>query len=481
MTAAPVRKSGDREATLEQVLKNLQTGKTAPVYLLFGDETYLVEHARERIVAALLPDAERDLQLFSFEGEDLDVGALCDTLLTPSLLGGRKVVVVRGLRLLQSRTKLPELLQKARDQLETNPGRAARHFVEAVGLSPWTLEELEDDGWRGIPPADWEKATGMDPEEREAWLPRILEQCRRLGLRPAPQAGEGERLARVIAGGLPEGNHLVLTAETLDQRKSLVRQLADAGTVLSFSRVKGETRQKGTLQSLTREMLAASGKAVAPEAWLALGRKTGFDLAASRSALEKLLLFAGDKKTIGPDDVEEVIGRTREDSVFDLTAALAERNLEKALQVLQDLLAHAVPVTVVHALLVREVRFLLHARLLQEGRLLPAMPPEADYVRFQRAVYPVVQKLQQKAGKKTAAVSLLGQHPFVVFQALRNAGRFTRKELAAWLDRLLDMDVALKSTSVEPRTLFERFFAESCAASHAMRDTPEPSRKKNPP
>ena len=56
MTAAPVRKSGDREATLEQVLKNLQTGKTAPVYLLFGDETYLVEHARERIVAALLPD-----------------------------------------------------------------------------------------------------------------------------------------------------------------------------------------------------------------------------------------------------------------------------------------------------------------------------------------------------------------------------------------------------------------------------------------
>jgi DNA polymerase-3 subunit delta len=77
-----------------------------------------------------------------------------------------------------------------------------------------------------------------------------------------------------------------------------------------------------------RELLAARGKRMSSGAWEVLGRKTGVQLRNAMAALEKLITYTGERKTIEVSDVEEVISRTREDKVFDLTAALAEKNLK---------------------------------------------------------------------------------------------------------------------------------------------------------
>ena len=59
-------------------------------------------------------------------------------------------------------------------------------------------------------------------------------------------------------------------------------------------------------------------------------------------------------------------------------------------------------------------------------------------------------------------VDLVSQHPFVVYQALKNADRFTRSELAGYLEMLVRIDLALKSTGQEPRLLLERFLLAVC-------------------
>ena len=82
-----------------------------------------------------------------------------------------------------------------------------------------------------------------------------------------------------------------------------------------------------------------------------------------------------------------------------------------------------------------------------------------DYGRFQKAVYP---SLKQGAGEGEEQVDLVSQHPFVVYQALKNAGRFTRSELAGYLEMLVRIDLALKSTGQEPRLLLERFLLAVC-------------------
>ena len=47
-------------------------------------------------------------------------------------------------------------------------------------------------------------------------------------------------------------------------------------------------------------------------------------------------------------------------------------------------------------------------------------------------------------------------------QSLKNAGRFTRSELAGYLEMLAGIDLALKSTGQEPRLLLERFLLAVC-------------------
>jgi DNA polymerase III delta subunit len=61
-------------------------------------------------------------------------------------------------------------------------------------------------------------------------------------------------------------------------------------------------------------------------------------------------------------------------------------------------------------------------------------------------------------------VDLVSQHPYVVYQSLKNAGRFTRSELAGYLEMLVRIDLALKSTGQEPRLLLERFLLAVCGA-----------------
>ncbi|MFA5812867.1 MAG: hypothetical protein WC956_11160, partial [bacterium] len=151
-----------------------------------------------------------------------------------------------------------------------------------------------------------------------------------------------------------------------------------------------------------------------------------------------------------------------EDTVFDLTGALTGRNLTAALRASRDLLDQGVPPLRIMAMITREIRFLLHAKLLIASGRLKGFSANMDYGRFQKSVY---SSLKQGAGEGEEQVDLVSQHPYVVYQALKNADRFTRSELAGYLEMLVRIDLALKSTGQEPRLLLERFLLAVCKSS----------------
>jgi len=96
-----------RGDSLDSVLGELKRGKTAPCYLLCGDEEFRLNDALGKITALLIPDLQdRELNLFVTDGEREDVDSLCESLITPPLLPGRKVIVVRNTRLFQSKNIL---------------------------------------------------------------------------------------------------------------------------------------------------------------------------------------------------------------------------------------------------------------------------------------------------------------------------------------------------------------------------------------
>ncbi|HEX7538658.1 MAG TPA: hypothetical protein VF358_00015, partial [Syntrophales bacterium] len=243
------------EKSLESVLKDISKGRRAPCYLLYGDEDFLVEEALGKLVDALIPAQDRDLNLFIMDNESGGVDPVCEALLTPPLIPGPKVVLLPKTRLFYSKTSLPELVRKIADSAESDLPAAARAFMIFLDLAGWSLEQLRDDGWRRITDEQWHDAAGGEGSEgREKWLPRVLEYCAGQGMMAGRhRAGGTEVLEELLASGLPEGHCLVMTADSVDRRKKLFKVLTEQGVVLSFIRTRGEARQRSLMMENLRE------------------------------------------------------------------------------------------------------------------------------------------------------------------------------------------------------------------------------------
>jgi len=449
----------------EKVLIDLKKGNAAsPCYLLYGQEDYLIKEALNKIIEGALPANDRDLNLFFMDGENEDIDALCDTILTPPLIPGKKVVVLRNTRLFQSRNILPEILQKVRNYLENDPDTAVKYFTQFMRITGWNLDELSDDGWKRITDDEWQKIVeGDSGHDRETWLPAIIEIAIRRGIGTTEKRDDTERLEGVLKSSIPEGNHLIITAETVDKRKRLFKVISETGMVLHFSPVKGESRQKNVLMDTARDLLAKSGKKLSPRAWIAVGRKTGFTLADSMGALEMLITYTGERTLIEEADVEEVIGKTKEDTVFDLTGAIADKNLAKALVSLKDLFDQGVNHVLILSMIAREIRFLLHAKTFIKTGKITSFHQNMEYDAFQKSVYPLIQALHNDKGKRGSKSALGTQHPYVIYHALKNSHSFVYELLVTYLEDLVEMDMAFKTTAKDPKFLLERFIVNVCS------------------
>ena len=434
----------------------------APCYLLYGEEEYLVRDALQKILDLIMPQADRDFGLFYLDGENADIDNLIDLILTPSLLGGRKVIVVRNTTIFHSRENLVDLIGKIRANIDEHPEKAAKYFLTFLKISGFTMEDLQGAGWKKITDEQWRKVVEGDAgEDRGKWLPRIIEICISFGHIAVSGADNAEKLADVFAKGLPAGNCLILTTDTVDKRKKIFKIISDAGVVLYFGQTKGEAAQKELLKSQARKLLDYYGKQLTPAAWIALGKKTGFDLRRSITELEKLIFFVGDRVSVDQKDVEEVVGKTREDSIFDLTTALSEKNQLAALAALKALLDQGIHHLMILTMIVREIRLLLQARILVDKEALPKFNSNMEYGWFSKNIHPVLSEfVGQMAMPKDF---LINKHPFVIFNALRNCGRFSYSGLIAYLDELLEIDRALKSSSTAPQLLLESFLIKACA------------------
>jgi len=447
--------------SLEKVLLDLKKGKVAPCYLLYGEEEYLIQEALRDILDLLVPPSDRDFGLFFLDGSEADFDLLRDRLSAPSLLGGRKVVVVKNSEIFQSRENLGDLIQKIRENLGENQDKAVRSFHAFLKLSGFAWEDLQGAGWQKISDEQWARAVENDPgDDRRTWLPRIVEICAGRGMTSGGDADLSDSFEKLLAGGLPAGNCLILTAEAADKRKKIFKVIDRTGVVLHFGKIK-ETATRETLKSEAKKLLDGCGKSLTSGAWAALGKKTGFQLRPSLNELQKLVVFAGEKTMIDEEDVETVVGKTKEDRVFDLTNAMSEKNAKAALLALQALLDQGEPPLMILSMISREIRLLLQASILTQSGKLPPMTPGMEFPSFQKNVYPSVSAMAQGMARKEDL--LVGKHPFVIFNALRHCRRFSYPVLIGYLDELLEMDRAMKSSTTDPQLLLERFLIKACA------------------
>jgi DNA polymerase-3 subunit delta len=447
--------------SVQTVLQNLRDGKGAPCYLLYGDEEYLIKDLLHQIIDIILPGDEKNLNLFLMDGTMTDIDTLCESILTPPLIPGNKVVVVNKTSLFYSKSSLPDVVNEILETIETEPQRAARAFGVFLQMVGWSLEDLQDGGWERISDSEWRKLIGeAGSTNRDKWLPKIIDISERFRIEAQKKPDDTERFETVLKKGFPDNNYLILTADFIDKRKKTVSLIADIGVIIHLSKVKGTEKQRNTLLHTATGMLQQQGKNLTPGALKALGRKTGFSLRESMGELEKLISYTGDKDSIDEEDIEDITRKTKEDSIFDLTSALVDKNLERALSSLQDLLDQGLHYLMIITMIAREIRNLLQGKLIIQAGILTAFHQNMDFKTFQNSVYPQIKNIGNTHGKKTRTLS--SQHPYVIFNALKNTDRFSFDELVRYLEYMSELDLALKTTGRDPKLAIKRLIVEMC-------------------
>lgn len=441
---------------INTLLKGVERGETAPVYLLFG-ERYLCQEIANDLVCRLLPDeAQRLSSLKGIDGDQEEIGATVNMLKTYSLFAARQVIRVTDSQILFSKVVAGALWDKARKAWSGKElKKGLRYLAQMLALADLTLADWEKEEMAACAPSRWQELFGFAKPEELDW---VAEAC---------AAGEGnlpvaatkvdgaELLTAALEAGVPPGNILILMAEAADKRKKLFKYLEKNCVVVDLSVDTGASSaarkdQDGLLKDIVQQSLGRFGKKLEPRALPVLLERVGFHPVAVAMEAEKLALSVGEAETITMEDLNAMVGRTREEALYELNEAFGNHDLAASLTISQRLQENGVHPLIVVAGLRNFLRKLLLVRAIIEYPAY-AYPESISYAAFQKGLLP---QLQAALGPQQ---KVLAGHPFAVYKSFQQAERFTLAGLTQARTALLTAEYRLKGSGLPEYLVLEDF------------------------
>jgi DNA polymerase III subunit delta len=274
----------------------------------------------------------------------------------------------------------------------------------------------------------------------------------------------------------PQNNILILVTEYVDKRKTLYKTINDIGVIIDFSIQKWsrdsvdiEQEERKFLFQRATELLKKSDKEFGKGAFETLANKTGYNMGIFLNELEKVILSVKDKRRIEVKDIEETVGRTKEDSIFDLQEALGRRDLENAMLYLRELLGQGEFYLVLLQGIAKEIRNLIVAKELIENELKGKWNPKMDEGAFKKYIYfPTILKIkkekekEQGPGYKKSRYNIYKLPPDALVKLLKSSENFTKEELYHSVKLLAETDLKTKTTGVPPVHLLEKALFDIC-------------------
>lgn len=438
---------------LAAVIADLKSGRSPRVLLLFGDDLQ-VQEACGAIVDLLIPESQRGFNLERLDGRAASWDQIEASLMTPPIFPGVKVLWAENVPYFVTREQKGELCEKIfqlwNDGLREEASRALLDLLVVEGWSQERWEELELTAAEPLL-----ELLGVDGPEARSDAEALILYCKSRGLDfNARNAPGGHRLFELLDQGLPEWDFLLLTALQVDRRSRLYKRFDELGAAL-YAGPERDRYGKITRESLNEfinRRLQPAGKTLEPRARDMILARAGEDLRALDRELEKLFLYAGDRRTIGAAEVQMIVVDQGEGWIFDLIRAVAERNPVAALSHLARLTAQGEHPLRLLATLAAEMRRLLAARQLIEGELRTVWKRGMSYQQFQQQVLP-------------QGTALLTRNAYADYMCFERACQFSLVELRTAMEAIFDTDLRLKSSGGDPRLVMERLLLGMCLQS----------------
>ncbi|MEN8190746.1 MAG: DNA polymerase III subunit delta [Thermodesulfobacteriota bacterium] len=440
---------------LSGLIEEIETGAAASVYLVFG-ERYLCREAADKLEKALLQTGGNCHRI---DGDREDPVKTLNGLRNFSLLPGRQLYRVTDSRLFHSREVASAIWRKAEQAQEAGKKQLAVKNLRAMTR----LGGLEsEDRLSSLTGDQWQKLFGFSrPAGELGWADELLAQA------PEKQSSRaaGDISSQYLAAfkkGLPAANILLLSAESVDKRKKLFTHIKKEGSIVDCSVATGATSaakkdQGRVLRELVGNTLDSMGKTIEPRVVEPLLERVGFHPVAVVTEIEKLALYVGDRQQIGLDDLNTMVGRTREDALFELTEAFSKKQTGRTLTVLSRLLENGVHGLAVLATLRNYLRRLLIFRSLQMQDD-PVYRKGMSANQFQQEYLPALKATDQWT-------EMLKGHPYALYMSFSQAEKYSCVLLKKWLELLLGAEYRFKSSSLDQHLVLEEMLLDMLAGS----------------
>jgi DNA polymerase-3 subunit delta len=162
---------------------------------------------------------------------------------------------------------------------------------------------------------------------------------------------------------LSKRSTIIFSAHELDHRKKFYKTLREKYCVCEFPKLRDAALEHWVENYLRKQECQLSSSSIKKMVEL-----IGSDLQAIASELDKLILYAGEKKQIPDEAIEDLVRASRQQGIFDFIGAISQRDRNGALKSLANLLNMGEHPLVVVTMLARHFRQMLIAKeSLQQG------------------------------------------------------------------------------------------------------------------
>lgn len=449
------------------ILREIQANKVLPVYLLCGEEHFLIEGTLKQMLDHLLPPETRDFNLSFLEGTDVTTQEILSQVDTYPVMSEWRVVVVRdtGLFKTQQRSQPITILRNAFKIETIDPQKSISTMAKLLEVNSHQVAERHFDFINSVDSLVNELSTRLTDEER-AFLERLPEIAQQLDVYSSEVSAvdDVELMLEWLEGDLPKNSVLIFTVRgTVSERNRLVRTIESVGRYRSFAPVEaGTSLNRDPLYIKVTEKLAEYEKQITPRAFSQLRIRTGGDMHTIAEAINKIINFVGDKRQVDEQDIQNVVTQNTFDSVFDLTDAIGKRSVGQALKSLHDVLLSGQEPIPVNATIARHFRFALQAKLIAEKR---GLRPLRSRMPLQDFIKNIFQPIANEIGSvlpKSATHSILKQNPYVAYKIFQTLHAFSIEELATGLEKTLEVDTELKTSQTDAISTLEQLVYELC-------------------
>ncbi len=435
---------------LPAYLSELQKDTRHQVYLFFG-ERYLCRESADLLQEALLKIEPGTVH--PIDGDNEDTAQTLARLQSFSLLPGLQIHRVTDSRIFHTKKVGASIWGKAVVAYESNKNSAAlRHLLNLLNMASLSpddpITELSSDQWQAL--LGFSKPTGDI-----SWADKLLSEAGPQNSAKGSNTDTTEKYIEALERGLPPHNLLVLSAEEVDKRKKLFTYIKKNSLIIDCSVVTGassaaQKSQRGVLLELVNTTLKDFKKKIEPKGLDIFFEKVGFHPVAVVMETEKLALAVGEQTTITCDDIHNLVGRSREDALFELTDHFGKKQLGKTFVTMNHLLDNGIHGLAILATMRNYLRRLLIFRSLQL-RPSPVWHKGMNARQFQEGYLPEI----KAAGEWK---ELLAGHPYALFMSFTKASEFSCPLLKEWLKLLLDAEFRLKSSPLPHQLVLEELF-----------------------